>query len=250
MTMIPFDPIKPVRTIDTVADRLEERIIDGTFPRGAKLPSESQLAAQLHDGRRTVREALKVLETKGLVEVKMGVGAIVRRNDLDSFLRVLARNINTYLSIDRADIIQVMELRWLLERAALQRLMANPDESKLRPLLDIVAQQRQAHQDGDAQRYQEWHFRFHQEVIAALQNSVISMIYRQVLALVRAPMEQSGSDPVIRQQSIDDHEIMVEALRLGAADDLEAALQRHLAGFIDHISATKTGAESHILSPS
>ena len=53
--------------------------------------------------------------------VIMGVGSIVKRNDLDGFLRVLTRNVTSYLSMDKADLLQVMELRWLLERGAVVR---------------------------------------------------------------------------------------------------------------------------------
>jgi|GEM_PF-5905249 len=241
--MIPFTPIQPVRTIDAVAERLEARIFDGTFAPGDKLPSESQIAAQLHVGRRTVREALKVLETKGLVEIKMGVGAIVKCNNLDSFLQALTHNINSYLTIDKADIIHVMELRWLLERAALQRLMQNPDQERLRRLAENVQAQRRADLAGDADDYQDWHFRFHHDIVDALNNPVISMIYRQVLALVRKPMERAGQDLTIRRQSIADHEIMVNALCGLTPDELEAALQRHLEGFIANLTAEKQTAD-------
>ena len=92
-----FRPIRNVRVTDEVALRLEERILDGTFADGDMLPSEKQLAEQLGVGRRSIREALRVLEMKGLVEVQMGVGTLVRRNDLDSFLGMLF-----YLLFERA----------------------------------------------------------------------------------------------------------------------------------------------------
>jgi len=139
-----FKPIERTRTVDAVIKSLEERILDGTFSDGDMLPSEGQLAAQLEVGRRAVREALKVLEMKGLVEVQMGVGAIVKRNDLDSFLEVLTRNVHSYLNINKADIEHVAELRSLLEGAALGRLATVPDDGRLERLVEAVARQRQA----------------------------------------------------------------------------------------------------------
>ena len=188
-----FEPISRKRTSEIVIENLEARILDGTFEDGDKLPSEEQLATQLGVGRRVVREALKILEAKGLVDIQMGVGAIVQRNDLDSFLKTLTTNVRSYLSVNRADLEHVMELRKLLEGAALERLINTPTPQKLQDLADAVAHQRSAFAAEDYAAYQEWHFKFHKEIVDVLENPVISMIYQQMLMLIRAPMERTGS---------------------------------------------------------
>jgi GntR family transcriptional repressor for pyruvate dehydrogenase complex len=227
-----FRSIKSRRTVDAVVERLEERILDGTFNDGDKLPSEEQLSAQLEVGRRAVREALKVLETKGLVEVRMGVGAIVKRNGLDSFLDLLTSNVGFYLNINKADVEHVAELRSLLEGAALERLATVPDDDRVERLVEAVARQRQAVAANDPSAYQEWHFRFHCEIADALDNPVISMIHNQVLALMRGPMEIAGSRPEVTSRAIDEHERMVEAIRKGATAELRTLLDSHLQGFL------------------
>jgi GntR family transcriptional repressor for pyruvate dehydrogenase complex len=227
-----FRSIKSRRTVDAVVERLEERILDGTFNDGDKLPSEEQLSAQLEVGRRAVREALKVLETKGLVEVRMGVGAIVKRNGLDSFLDLLTSNVGFYLNINKADVEHVAELRSLLEGAALERLATVPDDGRVERLVEAVARQRQAVAANDPSAYQEWHFRFHCEIADALDNPVISMIHNQVLALMRGPMEIAGSRPEVTSRAIDQHERMVEAIRKGATAELRTLLDSHLQGFL------------------
>ena len=239
-----FTPIKSQRTVDAVVERLEERILDGTFCDGDLLPSEEQLAVQLGVGRRSVREALKVLETKGLVEVRMGVGTIVRRNDLDSFLEALARNVRSYLSINRADAEHVAGLRLLLEGAALERLATVPDDGRVERLAEAVTGQRQAVAANDPSAYQEWHFRFHYEIADALDNPLISMILKQVLALMRGPMEIAGSRFEVTSQTIGEHERMVQAIRRGATAELRTLLESHLQGFLANIElpdATPSG---------
>jgi DNA-binding FadR family transcriptional regulator len=213
-------------------ERLEERILDGTLSDGDMLPSEEQLSIQLGVGRRAVREALKMLEVKGLVEVRMGVGAIVKRNDLDSFLDTLTRNVRSYLSVNRADVRHVMELRWLLEGAALEQLIEVPDERRVQRLVEMVAKQRQAYEAHDSKRYQKWHFRFHREIVGALDNPIVSMIYEQVLTLVRGPMEKAGSYSEVEARAIGDHERIIEAVKQGAKTDLRMILDRHLTNFI------------------
>jgi len=227
-----FEPINRKRTTEVVIENLEARILDGTFSDGEKLPSEEQLATQLGVGRRAVREALKVLEVKGLVEIHMGVGAIIKRNDLDSFLEALTRNVRSYLSINRADLEHVMELRKLLEGAALERLIAEPDAQKLQELADSIARQRNAFAVEDFIAYQEWHFEFHTGIVDVLRNPVISMIYQQTLMLIRVPMEKSGSRPDVTARAIGDHAQMVDALQRGDLEGVREVLDRHLTNFI------------------
>jgi DNA-binding FadR family transcriptional regulator len=231
-----FEPISRKRTTEVVIENLEERILDGTFGDGDKLPSEEVLATQLGVGRRSVREALKVLEAKGLIEIQMGVGAIVRRNDLDSFLDALTRNMRAYLSFNKADLKHVMELRRLLEGAALEQLAKANDDDKLNELANAIEHQREAFEESDFLKYQEWHFDFHNGIIDVLDNPVISMIYRHVLLLVRTPMEKSGSHPDVTARAIGDHEQMVEALRRGSVDDAQKVLDRHLTNFISDLT--------------
>lgn len=230
-----FKPIKTQRTADTVVDRLEARILDGTFGVGDLLPSEEQLAAQFAVGRRSVREALKVLEVRGLVEIRMGIGTTVKRNDLDNFLDALARNITTYFRIDRADVDHVAELRALLETAALERIVTSRNGEFLARLDEIVANQKSAQQANDFHSYQDWHFWFHYEIVDSLDNPVISMLYKQILALMREPMERAGSDPAIMASSIYDHQQVVDALRQGSIPKLREVVLSHLQDSITNI---------------
>lgn len=227
-----FEPISHKRTSEIVIENLEERILDGTFEDGDKLPSEEQLATQLGVGRRVVREALKVLEAKGLVDIQMGVGAIVQRNDLDSFLETLTHNVRSYLSINKADLEHVMELRKLLEGAALERLLKESNPQKLQDLADAVAHQKSAFDAEDYAAYQEWHFKFHKEIVDVLENPVISMIYQQMLMLIRTSMEKTGSHLDVMARAIEDHTHMVDALKHGNVADLYINLDRHMANFI------------------
>lgn len=235
-----FDPIPRKRTSEAVIENLEARILDGTFEDGEKLPSEEQLATQLGVGRRAIREALKVLEAKGLVNIQMGVGAIVQRNDLDSFLTTLTHNVRSYLSVNRADLEHVMEFRKLLEGAAMERLVKSPNPQILRELAEAVARQKSAFAIEDYTTYQEWHFIFHSKIVDVLENPVISMIYQQMLRLIRAPMERTGSHPEVMARAIEDHAHMVDSLNRGAMDELHVVLEEHLTNFI--VDLTTYGA--------
>jgi GntR family transcriptional repressor for pyruvate dehydrogenase complex len=238
-------PIRSRKTVDVVVERLEAQILKGAMHNGDKLPSEEQLATRLGVGRRSVREALKILETKGLVEVQSGVGTLVKRIDLDQFLDVLNRNVSSYLSINKADFDHVMELRQLLEGAALARLAAAPDPERLARLSAEITRQRLACEAADYHAYQEAHLCFHQQIVNVLDNPVISMIYKQVLGLIRGPMEESGGNPQVSIRALGDHGRMLAALERGAASEALEVLDEHLRRFVLDMEAVQAGIEQN-----
>ena len=202
------------------------------------------MTTQPRVGRRLVREALKVFETESLVEVQKGIGAIAIRNDLESFLWSLTRNVASYLSTDRASAQHVMELRWLIEGAALERLISHPDEAKLEHLTEAIIHQREAYAAQDSHAYQKWHFWYHKEIIDSLGNPVITMIYKQVLYLVRTRTEQAGSDLEIMRKAIEEHERMIAAVRRQSLPNLRAILSEHLSHFVSHLEQLPTEASA------
>src|SRR5579885_1326597 len=72
-------PVENQRLYRQIADQLSALIAAGEFPRGSRLPSERDLAAQLGVSRPSVREALIALEVEGKVDVRVGSGIYVAR---------------------------------------------------------------------------------------------------------------------------------------------------------------------------
>ena len=69
-----FKKLKQNRIFHGVVDQIQEAIIDGSLQPGDQLPSELKLKDMFETSRGTVREALRTLEQKGLIEIKTGVG--------------------------------------------------------------------------------------------------------------------------------------------------------------------------------
>lgn len=234
--MMDFEPVAHKKISEIVTERIELKILDGTFKHNEKLPPEEQLAAQLGVGRRAIRESLKVLEAKGLISIQSGVGAIVQRNDLDNFLNTMSQNVRSYLSLNRADLIDVMGLRMILERAAIDKLLSSDNPAKLEELVEIVDKQKAAYSMGDYAEYQKWHFEFHSSMVDVLENPVVSMIYRQMLSLIRSSMEKTGSQPEVSARAISDHDQMLKALKKGDVSEFNEIQEQHLSNSIEDIS--------------
>jgi len=75
-----FQKVKQKRVYHEVADQIEEAIVSGLLKPGEKLPAERELVGRFDVSRRTLREALRIVEQKGLIEIKIGSrgGAFVK----------------------------------------------------------------------------------------------------------------------------------------------------------------------------
>lgn len=108
-----FKSTKPVRIFQSVVDQIQEAILDGRLKPGDVLPSELKLKDMFETSRGTVREALRVLEQKGLVDIKTGVGggAVVKALDTDK----LAENLDLLVQCRKVSFDHLAEFREAIE---------------------------------------------------------------------------------------------------------------------------------------
>src|SRR6266581_6025825 len=72
-----YSPIQSNKVFEQIAEQIEKRILSGELHRGDRLPTERELSEQFHASRTAVREAMKTLAQKGLVDMRPGRGTIV-----------------------------------------------------------------------------------------------------------------------------------------------------------------------------
>lgn len=124
-----FTPYTPTRAFDEVAGRIKEVILDRQLIPGDRLPSERSLAQQFQVGRLTIREALRTLETKGLIEIKKGSGggAFVASHNLGAVTSIIKDN----LLLEGLTSDQITEARIALECAAAESAARHATEEDL-----------------------------------------------------------------------------------------------------------------------
>ena len=226
--MAEFDAIPVTRLHGVVVKALEERILSGDIEPGSMLPPEKELAEQLGVGRRAVREALRVLQNKGLVDIRMGVGTIVLRNDMDSYLDALLVNMSSYLQSNRGELEHVLEVREVIEGYALRRLIETRNDPVIASLRANIDLQRKAHRDADPEEYNRHHVAFHRLIVDSIGNPIISMVYDQVRRLVSERMRVVGRSLDQEGKSIAEHGAIVDAVAAGDAAKCDRAMRRHL----------------------
>ena len=131
-------PIKKTRIAEEVADRIRELMLDGTFPAGDPLPSERHLAERFGVSRGSIRDALRTLETIGLVETRHGQGTFPLELSVDRLVAPLA-SVMSY----RADLQdELLDVRRMFEPAVARVAALRATEEDLADLQRILEVQR------------------------------------------------------------------------------------------------------------
>lgn len=108
-----IEPIKKSRLSEKVLKKLQTMIIDGTFKTGDQLPSERELSVLFQVSRASIREALRILETLGLLDTRIGVGGgtFVKKISIDALINPFSE----ILGNGKELIIEMLEFRRILE---------------------------------------------------------------------------------------------------------------------------------------
>jgi GntR family transcriptional repressor for pyruvate dehydrogenase complex len=191
---------------------------------GSLLPSETQLAADLGVSRPIIREALKTLEGKGIIEVVSGKGAVVKPLDNQSLELYFQRAVQ----IEDEAIIDLVELRKGIEvqSAALAAQRGTPEE--LARLAEIVGEMRRYLRESEA--YVDLDMAFHQQIAAMTRNKLIHAL----VGSLRVAIKQAINEPVIRRQTDEQiervqvgHETILACLERGNAEEAGRAMAAH-----------------------
>jgi len=208
-------------TRERLNDYLTDEIMSGRFAVGGRLPAERELAKQFGLSRPTVREVLRGLQERGLVEIVPAQGTYVRDATTDDG----AHSLESYYRRRRATARELMDARLMLETHAvrLAALRATPPEIKL--LERCLTECENANTVIDRARHD---LTFHGLLARASHNSVIETMFASVATFTFELMLRSQADPSVADQGVPYHRVILDAVRSGEPDAAEAAMRAHL----------------------
>jgi len=219
-------PIKSTRIYEEIVRQVKQMIAEGRLESGDQLPPERDLAEKFVVSRASVREALRTLESLGLVEIRPGEGTFVREVSVESLIEPLA----LVMASHREAIAELFEARRLLEPAiaALAARRATPTElAEMERILEDQAKAIAANKTGLTQDAA-----FHAAIGAAAHNAAITRIAHAIMDLLTQSREESLNTPGRPQRSHQDHRRILVAIR---ARDERAAQQ----AMLDHLEAVE-----------
>jgi GntR family transcriptional repressor for pyruvate dehydrogenase complex len=219
-------PIKSTRIYEEIVRQVKAMIAEGRLKAGDRLPPERDLAEKFVVSRTSVREALRALESLGLVEIRAGEGTFVRGVSIDALVEPLA----LLMVSQREATGELFEARRLLEPplAALAAARATPDEiHEMERILEEQAKEVASGRTGVTQDAQ-----FHNAIGAAAHNRAITRITTAIMDLLTQSREESLNTPGRPTRSHQDHRRVLAAI---VGRDAEAARR----AMLEHIEAVE-----------
>jgi GntR family transcriptional repressor for pyruvate dehydrogenase complex len=221
--MFEFSPRRD-RLYKQVADRIEQLIVAESLRPGDKLPSERELAEQMGVSRTVVREAIRVLSVRGLLQVKSGCGTYVQ----ELSAKDAAASIGLFLKLRQGtdSLAQLYEVRRILEveAAGLAAERATADDmSSMRKSIQLMADCQ-----DEPEEYTRHDVAFHTAVVAATHNDLfgvlLSPISDQLRRMVRVSLDASGAAAI----GLAHHGEILECIREHDSQRARQAMREHL----------------------
>jgi GntR family transcriptional repressor for pyruvate dehydrogenase complex len=219
---VEIEPVKSTRIYEEIVRQVKTMIAEGRLKSGDRLPPERDLAEKFVVSRTSVREALRALETLGLLEIRAGEGTFVRATSVDALVEPLA----LAMASQREAIAELFEARRILEPAiaALAAERATPDD--VREMDRILAAQSSAVAAGGSGVEQD--ARFHAAIATAAHNRTITLVVNRIMDVLTQSREESLSAAGRPERSHHDHRQVFAAITGRDPDAARRAMLEHL----------------------
>lgn len=210
-----------------VVTSFESRILSGDLEIGEKMPAEAEIAKTFGISTRSVREALQILETKGLVKRRHGGRAEVVRDDISQYLASLGVTVRSLFHRDPSHLVEVMKVRRMFEVDAARQLAAGYGDTK--GVGEALERMEASVRAADFDRYAAADAAFHRALVRALDNEVMSTLYDAIYQLVIDVILVSvrvPSKPM--ERGLVEHNDIYAAILTGEPDKAANALGVHI----------------------
>jgi GntR family transcriptional regulator, transcriptional repressor for pyruvate dehydrogenase complex len=214
-----------------VAREFLAAIVAGTYQPSARLPAEHELVALTGVSRLTLREAMKLLEAKGVVRIEQGRGTFVNPqaswSPLDPMiLTARAADPAAAGTISR----KLLEARRLVEVGVAELAAPRRTAAHLEAMVTALDTMRRSHAGSDRDGFVDADISFHQAIIDAAGNEIMAALFSPIQELVFEGRRQTSSWPDARAAAIRAHERILDAIQ---RQDPEAARREMLTHLID-----------------
>lgn len=215
-------PIERTSIAEQVAKHLLDLIRTGNLEPGQQLPPERDLAASLQVSRPSVREALRGLQILGVIKMRQGGGVFVSNLDATDLLQPL----QVFLTLSGENFEALHEARLEVEASIGRLLTHRISHTMIERLSAIVVAQRKLTDDPVAFRISD--MEFHHTMRTALANPFLERISASLYVLGTEYRRVRWETPGMLEQSVSDHEEIVQALVARDTGRVVRAMERHM----------------------
>jgi DNA-binding FadR family transcriptional regulator len=225
-----ISPVIVPKAADVLATRLRELIVKGQITPGSFLPTERDLVTESGLSRTSVRDALRVLESEGLITTKVGRagGSMVTLPGRAS----VARSVELFVRTHGIRLESLLECRVAVE-PTLARLAAKRRTEAQLAEMEELHEQFVASVD-DVARYKNINLDWHLAIARASGNEPLMALMEAISTPIRDAMDyQHVTTPELRAIAVKAHTVILKALREQDEDAAFQRMDRHVSGYRD-----------------
>lgn len=222
-----LNSVRLPKAAEILATQIKQEIISGKYPEGAMLPPENEMALQLNVSRPTVREALRLLESEGLVSIRPGPrgGPRVERPGSTT----VTRSLTTLFQYEHVSLAELLEARWAIEPACARVAATRATQTDIAALRRSVTNMRAALDDANI--FWTENANFHVALAEAGRNTVLNTLMvalRELIYGFTVDMHISADE---RLETVAQHTEIMEAIAAHNPEAAARAAEAHLASF-------------------
>lgn len=217
--------------VSVIVRALEKDILRGVYEKGTLMPSQNDLCHRYDVSSRTVREAFKILEAKGLVTISRGRRAYVNTNSLDQYVNTISTSMMSDGVSDGKLFADLLDTYTILVISAVKTLCRQDDRiSLLRRLethltamkedLDLLSVSGNEDADDDFSRND---FSFLQSIAEYSHNSILKSIYKSFSPQLKKLLEPVSENLEERKQKVLQYSYLLDAVKEGD-DELASSI--------------------------
>lgn len=240
-----FKAAKQTKVFQDVVRQIQEAILDGRLKTGDMLPSERRLKEMLNISRGTLREALRVLEQKGLIEVKLGVGGGSVVKDLNA--DPISESLGLLIRSRKVSLDHLAEFREDVEGLVAARAATKCSEKDISDLKALLARAQPYVEAGASQKdsFIDIDKQIHMKLAQIVQNPIYLSVLHSIHDNIHRYYERflSMEARELRQNYQDLCEL-VEAVENGEVDQAGRLARDHIQRFSQYMKQRKKEGDS------
>lgn len=210
-----------------------DEILEGRLKRGDQIESDRELAKKLNVGRSAVREALKVLDVLGMIDIRLGQGTYITSRETNFFSVPLSWS----LFLDGAQVKSILQVRGALELRAVQLAAQCEDKNKLDKLTDIYYRMQKTFQESKdtvnlqhaLQETLNADIEFHTCIAECSGNPIILSMLITIRNFLKRVSGTGMVDAEQLQAVVEEHQKLYGAIISGNVDAATQTMMKHLA---------------------
>jgi GntR family transcriptional regulator, transcriptional repressor for pyruvate dehydrogenase complex len=235
-----FHAAKQSRIFQDIVDQIQEAILNGSIKSGEMLPAERELKEMFQTSRGTLREALRVLEQKGLIEIKLGVGggALIKSANTQQ----IGESLDILIRSQKVSLNHLCEFREEVEGDVVALAAGRAEAADIERLKVLLTDAKKHAEKGAPHR--DAFLEADKKLHLALAQISGNPIYISVLKMVHNNIHRYYDDflPMGKRELMENYEDLcgiVEAVEKGDAARSKSLAQSHIRRFSDYMEKEK-----------